>query len=258
MNPSIYTRLGGTSLMNEVNVAVAYRKTVQDIAKQIRKFDVKTHKINTLEGNIRDLMRSNINNYQTPIKRIQFSDGTEADYVQRDWLQDEKTLENSIQLIKDIDNELTPDWSVKYRIEYAFDLAPELHVTISKNYYKERKVLASLCKFKEEGMEIAKSTKLLGDLEIYDFGWQHMMNCVSDIYRYGKRLLEVTELNLDVVCEILDARDLKSLLEEMIEENLALNEVSAFISQYLRRPDRPDMNESSVSNYEGEISNEES
>ena len=244
--------------MNEANVVAAYRKTVQDIANQIRKLNVKNHKINTLEGNIRDLMRSNISDYQTPIKKIQFSDGTEVDYVQRDWLQDEKTIENSIQLIKDIDKELTLDWSIKYRIEYAFDLAPELHVIISKNYYKERKVFDSLCKFKEEGMEIAKSTKLLGDLEVYDFGWQHMMNCVTDIYKYGKRLLEVTELNFDVVCEILDARDLKPLLEEMIKENLALNEVSSFISQYLRRPNRPNMNKSSVSNYEGEILNEES
>lgn len=244
--------------MNDANIRLEYEQTVQDIVNQIRKLNVKTNKINTLEGNICDLMRSNISDYQTPIKKIQFSDGTKVDYVQRDWLQDEKTLENSIQLIKDINNELTPDWSVKYRIEYAFDLAPELHVIISKNYYKEQKVLASLYKFKEEGMEIAKSTKLLGDLEVYDFGWQFMMNCVTDIYKYGKRLLEVTELNFDTVCEILEARDLKPLLEEMIEENLSLNEVSTFISQYLRRLDRPNMDETSVSNYEGEISNEKS
>lgn len=244
--------------MNNDNIRVEYRKIVQNTVNQIQKLSVKSFKSNTLEGSIRDLMHTNISDYQTPIKKVVFSDGTEADYSQKNCLQEEKILENSIQFINDIGKELAPDWSITYRITSRFDSAPELYVIVSKNYYKEQKVFAALCKFKEEGMEIAKSTKLLGDLEVYDFGWQHMMNCVTDIYKYGKRLLEVTELNFDVVCEILDARDLKPLLEEMIKENLALNEVSSFISQYLRRPDRPNMNKSSVSNYEGEILNEES
>lgn len=198
--------------MNKDDIRVEYRKIVQDTVNQIQKLNVKSFKNNTLEGSIWDLMHTNINNYQTPIKRVVFSDGTETDYSQRNCLQEEKILENSIQFINDIDNELAPDWSITYRITSGFDSTPELHVIISKNYYKEQKVFAALCALKEEGKEIARSAGISDDIDIYDFGWQHMMNCISDVYKYGKRLFKVIGLSLNDVCEILDAKDLKSLL----------------------------------------------
>lgn len=242
--------------MNNDNIRVEYRKIVQNTVNQIQKLSVKSFKSNTLEGSIRDLMHTNISDYQTPIKKVVFSDGTETDYSQRNCLQEEKILENSIQFINDIGKELAPDWSITYRITSGFDSAPELYVIVSKNYYKEQKVFAALCGLKKEGMEIAKNAGILEDIDIHDFGWQHMMNRINDIYKYGKRLLEVVGLNLDDVCEILDATDLKPFLVELIEENVSLTDVSLFVAKYLRRPFRPNIDKDFESNYEGETSNE--
>ena len=72
---------------------------------------------------------------------------------------------------------------------------------------------------------MAEEAGIVREIDIDSFAWQHMLNYVQDVYTYGRRLTDVAGLNLDAVCDILEADSLKSMLEEMILSNLLVYDV---------------------------------
>lgn len=215
-----------------------YVETVKDIAKQIQSMPWIEQNLEILEGNIQEFMRMDLLDVHSPIRTVSFADTSRIDYSRSSCLSDENALENSLQLIRDIDNEWGIDWSLSYRVTHGFDLSSKVYITITRNHYKEPEAYEFLQCKKEEGIRIAEEAGIVREIDIDGFAWQYMLNYVQDVYKYGRRLTDVAGLNLDAVCDILEADCLKPMLEEMILSNLPVDDVPSFVSQYLRRPYR--------------------
>ena len=94
-----------------------YLSTVNDIVVQINKaFEKKG--IDSLEGNIEDLMHTEITDCHSPYRYITFPDGSAADYQHREVLAYGQLPRNNEQLLKDIQHGLGIDWTVNYRKYY--------------------------------------------------------------------------------------------------------------------------------------------
>lgn len=94
-----------------------YLSTVNDIVVQIqRAFEKKG--IDSLEGNIEDLMHTEITSSLSPYRNINFPDGSAADYEYSEVLAYGQLPRNNEQLLKDIQHGLRIDWTVNYRKYY--------------------------------------------------------------------------------------------------------------------------------------------
>lgn len=114
-----------------------YVETVKNITKQIQSMPWIEQNLDILEGNIQEFMRMDLMDVHSHIRTVSFADTSRIDYSQSLCLSDENALENSLQLIRDIDNELGIDWSLSYRVTCGFDLSSKLYITITRNHYKE-------------------------------------------------------------------------------------------------------------------------
>lgn len=215
-----------------------YLSTVNDIVVQIqRAFEKKG--IDSLEGNIEDLMHTEITSRLSPYRYITFPDGSAADYQYREVLNYGQLPRNNEQLLKDIQHGLGIDWTVNYRKYYNACSEQKIYVRIYKNYYKEQSVLECLSSIREKGRIEAKTNGLDTESDIEEYAWKYLVNTVSSVYSKAREAVYYKKGNVENVCKEQGFKELAPFIKEILSLRLSNYKISKYLDDYMNRPNRP-------------------
>ena len=223
-----------------------YLSIVNDIVVQIKNaFEKKG--IDMLEGNIEDLMHTEITDGQSPYRNINFPDGSAVDYEDRKVLAYGQLPRNNEQLLKDIQHGLGIDWTVNYRNYYNACREQKIYVRIYRNYYKEQSVLECLSLIQEKGRIEAKTYGLDTESDIEEYAWKYLINTISSVYSKAREVVYYKKGNVENVCKEQGFKELAPFIKEILSLRLSNYKISKYLHDYMNRPNRP---------IEGECSNE--
>ena len=215
-----------------------YLSTVNDIVVQIqRAFEKKG--IDSLEGNIEDLMHTEITDCHSPYRYITFPDGSAADYQHREVLAYGQLPRNNEQLLKDIQHGLGIDWTVNYRNYYNACSEEKIYVRIYKNYYKEQSVLDCLSLIQKKGRIEAKTNGLDTESDIEEYARKYLINTISSVYSKAREVVYYKKGNIEKSCKESGFKALTPLIKEILSLRLANYKISEYLHDYMNRPNRP-------------------
>lgn len=215
-----------------------YLSIVDDIVIQINQaFEKKG--IDSLEGNIEDLMHAEITDCHSPYRYITFPDGSAADYQNREVLNYGQLPRNNEQLLKDIQHGLGIDWTVNYRKYYNACSEEKIYVHIYKNYYKEQSVLECLSLIQENGRIDAKINDLDTESDIEEYAWKYLVNTVSSVYSKAREVVYYKKGNVENVCNEQGYKELAPFIKKILSLRLSNYKISKYLDDYMHRSNRP-------------------
>ncbi|MBM6810368.1 hypothetical protein H5983_04695 [Faecalitalea cylindroides] len=215
-----------------------YLSTVNDIVVQINQaFEKKG--IDSLEGNIEDLMHTEITDCHSPYRYITFPDGSAADYQYREVLNYGQLPRNNEQLLKDIQHGLGIDWTVNYRNYYNACREQKIYVRIYKNYFKEQSVLDCLSLIWEKGRIEAKTNGLDAEDDIEEYAWKYLVNTISSVYSKTRDAVYYKKGNVKKSCKESGFKTLTPLIKEILSLRLSNYKIPKYLYDYMNRRQRP-------------------
>lgn len=215
-----------------------YLNTVNDIVVQIqRAFEKKG--IDSLEGNIEDLMHTEITSCLSSYRKINFPDGSAADYQHREVVAYGQLPRNNEQLLKDIQHDLGIDWTVNYRKYYNACREQKIYVRIYRNYYKEQSVLDCLSLIRERDRIEAKTNGLDTESDIEEYAWKYLVNTVSSVYSKAREAVYYKKGNVENVCKEQGLKELAPFIKEILSVRLSNYKIPEHLHDYMNRLHRP-------------------
>lgn len=215
-----------------------YLSIVNDIVVQIQKaFEKKG--IDILEGNIEDLMHTEITNSLSPYRNITFPDGSAADYQHREVLAYGQLPRNNEQLLRDLQYGLGIDWTVNYRNYFNACREEKIYVRIYRNYYKEQSVLDCLSSIREEGRDEAKTNGLDAESDIEEYAWKYLVNTISSVYSKARDEVYSEKGNVEKSCKEQGFKELSPFIKEILSLRLSNYKIPKHLYDYMHRRHRP-------------------
>lgn len=215
-----------------------YLSTVNDIVVQINQaFEKKG--IDSLEGNIEDLMHTEITDCHSPYRYITFPDGSAADYQYREVLNYGQLPRNNEQLLKDIQHFLGIDWTVNYRNYFNACREQKIYVRIYRNYYKEQSVLDCLSLIQEKGRIEAKTNGLDAEDDIEEYAWEYLVNTISSVYSKARDVVYYKKGNVEKSCKEQGFKELAPFIKEILSLRLSNYKIPKYLYDYMNRRQRP-------------------
>lgn len=215
-----------------------YLSIVNDIVVQIKNaFEKKG--IDMLEGNIEDLMHTEITDGQSPYRNITFPDGSDANYLHREVLAYGQIPRNNEQLLRDIQHGLGIDWTVNYRNYYNACSEEKIYVRIYKNYYKEQSVLDCLSLIREKGRIEAKTNGMDTESEIEEYAWKYLINTISSVYSKAREAVYYKKGNVEKICKEQGFKELAPFIKEILSLRLSNYKIPEHLHDYMNRRHRP-------------------
>lgn len=108
-----------------------YLYNLNDIVQQIQSSYEQAGQ-DTFEGNIEDLMHTELINSSSPFRVICFPDGSKTDYSKMNGFMPELVIKNSIGLLKEVEKRLGENWNLVYRRYSNACSQAKIFVTIAR------------------------------------------------------------------------------------------------------------------------------
>lgn len=211
---------------------LSYEDVIKDIADKIRRFSYET----TYETNFKAYLRNELYDETEGYKTINFPDGISIDYS-KDPDEDFDTYRiHTIRLIEDVENALGEQYEITYPEDKELFKSNYISVDIDHKIYKDKVIAETITSMIRHEISRFENYGISSNREMEELAMKIVSKNIDIMYSTICNLLVHDEEHQIDPYDILNARVLRPLFEEMIDSNVFPGETHLFLFSYLRRP----------------------